>query len=678
MHPRDTPSRNMPSRIPATVLLLTICFFLAASGASAEIGVRPAVTPATDPGFGPVPQLRFGALDKALLEAEDAEAQDGPLRFAISHPVSVSPDRDGLWDRTDDGKLRWRWRVSAAEATNLNFGFGRYRMPPKGQLLIYAADGLTALGPFTAENNQDHGELWTPILATTDAVLELTLPEAERGRLELELTAVNQGYRYFSNLGPDKSGSCNVDVVCSQGDPYRDIIRSVAVYSRNGTFACTGAMINNTAQNLRPFFLTANHCSVNSGNAATVVAYWLYENSTCRTPGSGASGGPGNGSLSSTLSGTTFRASHPPSDMTLVEFNSAPPSGHRVFWAGWDRGGGNPGSAIAIHHPQTDEKRISFENQGLTTTSYLSNSAPGDGTHLRVIDWDVGTTEPGSSGSPLFNSSKRIVGQLHGGFAACGNNDSDWYGRVSTSWTGGGSNSTRLSNWLDPGSTGATTLNGTQQPTGSTPAAPTNLTAAPQSPSQVLLNWQDNANNESEYRIEVRPPGGGFGDIGSVPANSNGAIVTGLASGTTYQFRVRARNASGNSAYSNTASATTPTNTGPCVADADTMCFNGGRFRVEMIWQFPNGQSGTGKVVPLTDNSGAFYFLNASNLEMLIKVLNACSIGNRFWVFFAATTNVQFTVTVTDTQTGNVKSYFNPQGTAALPVQDTNAFATCP
>ncbi len=670
----------MLSRNRVALLGLTFLLTLAGVGAGAQPSVRPAVTPASDPGFGPVPHLHFGALDKALLAAEDAESEElgGPMRFAISHPVAVSPDRDGVWESAKEGTLRWRWRVSAAEAVSLNFGFSRYRMPPGGRLMIYAADGSSALAPFTAQDNQSHGELWTPILRATDAVLELTLPEAERGQLELELTSVNHGYRDWSGLGPDKSGACNVDVVCSQGDPYRDIIRSVAVYQRSGAFACTGVMVNNTAQNLRPFFLTANHCGVSSGNAASVISYWLYENSTCRPPGSPASGGPGNGNLSKTLSGATFRASSPASDFTLIEFNSAPLTDRRVFWAGWDRGGSNPSSAIGIHHPQTDEKRISFENQGLTTTSYLSNGSPGDGTHLRIIDWDTGTTEPGSSGSPIFNSSKRVVGQLHGGFAACGNDDSDWYGRFSSSWTGGGTNSSRLSNWLDPGATGATTLNGTQQPTGNPPAAPSNLTAVPQSTTQVLLDWNDNSNNETEFRIEVRPPGGSFTDIGSVPANSTGAIITNLTPSTTYDFRVRARNGDGNSAYSNTATATTGGQTGPCVSDGDTMCFVGNRFRVEMNWRFANGQTGNGQAVELTDNSGLFYFVNPNNLEMLIKVLNGCTSNNRYWVFYAATTNVELTTTVTDTQTGAVRTYFNPLGTPAAPIQDTSAFATCP
>ena len=121
--------------------------------------------------------------------------------------------------------------------------------------------------------------------------------------LELSLTSVNHGYVEFG-YNPDKSGSCNLDVVCSAGDGFpqvdawREEIRSrwLAI-SLGGSLFCSGGLINNTAQDYKPFFLTAAHCNINSGNAASLVAYWNYQNSTCRAPNSAASGQSGNGSL---------------------------------------------------------------------------------------------------------------------------------------------------------------------------------------------------------------------------------------------------------------------------------------------------------------------------------------------------------------------------------------------
>lgn len=119
--------------------------------------------------------------------------------------------------------------------------------------------------------------------------------------------------------------------------------------------------------------------------------------------------------------------------------------------------------------------------------------------------------------------------------------------------------------------------------------------------------------------------------------------------------------------------------TGPCVEDAETLCLTGGRFRVTVDFQPPGEALRPAQKIDLTDDSGLFWFFNATNVEMLVKVLNACVPPfDRFWVFYAATTNVAFTVHVVDTETGTLQQYSNQQGQAALPVQDTDAFATCP
>jgi plastocyanin len=211
------------------------------------------------------------------------------------------------------------------------------------------------------------------------------------------------------------------------------------------------------------------------------------------------------------------------------------------------------------------------------------------------------------------------------------------------------------------------------------PAAPTGLAAEPLSTTAIELTWNDASANEAQFLIEGRTLAESFTQIGTAAANVTQYVEAGLDPATFHLFRVRATNAAGPSPYSNEAGATTDAPAGvPCVADADTLCYFSGRFKVEMDWEFSTGTSGAGQAVPLTDRSGAFYFQNAANLEMLIKMANACTLNNRYWVFFAATTNVEFVVRVTDTQTGSVKTYFNPQGVAALPVQDTSAFATCP
>ena len=115
----------------------------------------------------------------------------------------------------------------------------------------------------------------------------------------------------------------------------------------------------------------------------------------------------------------------------------------------------------------------------------------------------------------------------------------------------------------------------------------------------------------------------------------------------------------------------------PCVPGATTLCVNGGRFRVTTEWSTRDGQNGSGQAVAMTGEAGYFTFFNPSNVEMVVKVLNGCSVNGRFWTFAAGLTDVSVVMTVTDSQTGDVKTYTNPQGAAFQPIQDIHAFATC-
>lgn len=134
-------------------------------------------------------------------------------------------------------------------------------------------------------------------------------------------------------------------------------------------------------------------------------------------------------------------------------------------------------------------------------------------------------------------------------------------------------------------------------------------------------------------------------------------------------------------------SGSTPSAGNSCVANATTLCINqnpnDGRFQIRVSYDTSQsgGLSGSGNAIPLSSvgvtEGGLFWFFGAGNPEMLIKILDGCSVDSHFWVFYAATTNVGFTVTVTDTTTGHQAVYTNTDLTAAPPVQDTAAL-TCP
>jgi lysyl endopeptidase len=276
------------------------------------------------------------------------------------------------------------------------------------------------------------------------AVIEVTVPAVRVGELKLALSSVNHDYVGFGRIAREAahevramgvSGSCNIDVACPEGDAHRPQIRSVGAYSRYGTFYCTGSLLNNTANDRRMLFLTAHHCNMGTAAAAaSIVVYWNYQNSTCRIPGSAASGQNGDGSLAFNQSGAEVRATHAASDFTLLELDDAADPAFNLYWSGWDRRDVAHGNATGIHHPRVAEKRITHSVDPLVVSGYF-----GSGTSHYQVFWEpggIGTTEGGSSGSPLYSPEKRVVGQLHGGLASCsttGSNHSDCYGRVFTS-----------------------------------------------------------------------------------------------------------------------------------------------------------------------------------------------------------------------------------------------------
>jgi hypothetical protein len=409
-------------------------------------------------------------LTAVRLEDQKRERRGGPYRFAVRQPVQFDVNSGGTWEQIDSKTRLWRLHIVSPEATSLSLGFTNYNMPPGGKLFIYSADGKKVLGPYTEYHNAKHHQLWTPLILSDDIVAELIIPADETKNLKLTLGAINHGYRDMPTINfLGESAECEINVACPEGDGWRNQIRSVALYQvtiKNFGYFCTGILINNTAQDDKPYFLTAFHCFDGNdyneviedpnGDAASMVVYWNFQASTC----SGTTGPE-----SQNQTGAYFRAAYSSSDFILVELDEMPPCTFDVYYAGWDHNDVAPSSGVAIHHPKADLKKISIENHPLSISSWR-DEPPVDDTHLRAPHWEDGTVELGSSGCPIFDpNTKLLVGQLHSGTV-----ENEWYcdiprgptwfGFFYKSWTGGGTSATRLSNWLDPIDTNQPTLDG--------------------------------------------------------------------------------------------------------------------------------------------------------------------------------------------------------------------------
>ena len=234
--------------------------------------------------------------------------------------------------------------------------------------------------------------------------------------------------------------------------PWANEIRSVARIIIGGTGLCSGTLIMDAAGDFRPFFLTADHCGITVGNAASVVVNWNYQSPACGQYGLGAS-------ATNNQTGATFRAARADVDFCLIELNQIPPTNYLVYYAGWDRSGTAPDGGVGIHQPNGDGKCISFSASQFSTMDNCIGTG-GSSTHWKVPwqDPPQGVTEPGSSGSGIWDSTTRfLVGTLSGGPSSCSaypDSLYDCYGKFSLAWATGSTPADRLQDWLDPQNTG--------------------------------------------------------------------------------------------------------------------------------------------------------------------------------------------------------------------------------
>ncbi|MDR2388401.1 MAG: serine protease [Tannerellaceae bacterium] len=403
-------------------------------------------------------------IDSLLAEDKELEGLDVPFRFGHAFDVDYTLN-DGKW-MEEDGKRIWRSRFYSKGAYSINFAFSEMILVPEAELYIFSTDGAMVYGPVTERQNIETGEFLTTLVAGDDVVIQLIEPAASKEKSRLSISRVVHAY---VNTYPELNNEgvrlltchndvCNYPAWEEQSNGVGGILLS------GGAHHCSGALLNNTSQNVKPYFLTAYHCLDSS------VTSWAfrfqYKSSTCNKS-------------AITYNGCNQRAGWSNTDFLLVELNQSIVSNDLTF-LGWDRSSSASSTGTTIHHPQGAQMKISFDNNSLSSTG-----------NFWSVTYDSGTTEGGSSGAPLFNTAQRVIGQLRGGDDGCPPNVTDIYGRLDKSWTGGGTNASRLSNWLDPNGTGATSLNSLVQISGPdlVPCSGTVTYSLPASYASSTVTW---------------------------------------------------------------------------------------------------------------------------------------------------------------------------------------------
>ncbi len=414
-----------------------------------------------------VDRIDLPAFDKEELMAEDAiRAKEGaPMRIGAMHHVSYNFNNSGRKDILPDGSTLWRLTLHSPDAVAMAVFFSTFNIPEGATMHIYSGDRKQLTGTYTVKDVESNGVMPSEFIGGDEVTIEYHEPADVPFHGVIEIDRVSHIYRTVLDIpgytkgNVDEAEDCHYHASCPEGASWHDQINSVVritISGTSGTYFCSGALINNVRMDKTPYVLSANHCL--DGASSTFRFDFFYQFLHCDGSGLSPAKYVQGGEIKAMISYNSSTGTSTSSDFLLLLITkdlSTRPWSDSLYFAGWDAGGSSS-VGLAIHHPAGARKRFSFPRQ---VFSY--------GNKYWGVNWytnpNRGCTEQGSSGSPLFNANKLIIGDLSSGSSSCDNpSGSDYYGKLSYSWTNNNNsnNARKLKPWLDPDNTGTLSLPG--------------------------------------------------------------------------------------------------------------------------------------------------------------------------------------------------------------------------
>ncbi len=349
------------------------------------------------------------------------------------------------WNKTKDENYNiYLIKVIANNSEYLDLIFSKFIIRTGCYLRLYSS--TNTYKEFNFLNSKFDGTKKVLTVKGDYVLIAFLVPLTMEIEDDIELSSITYVYKN-ENFSTVKLLDCHHDVNCPEGDPYKSIIRSVVLIrnlcDNNGDcWRCSGSLLNNTNEDLTPYILTAHHCTQGADdNLDEAIFYFHYQASNCNglPPFD-----PYSFDYPYSITGAELKAQRTAtmgSDFALLMLNESIPLYYNVFFSGWSREWGLTGSnVVGIHHPQGEPKKISFGHViGMSIADYIN------------VNWDDGTVEDGSSGSPVFKN-QQVVGQLSGGLGSmnCENLGDVLYGHFASSWGSTWGPTRRLRDWLDP------------------------------------------------------------------------------------------------------------------------------------------------------------------------------------------------------------------------------------
>jgi len=377
-----------------------------------------------------------------------------PFRFAHTFPLTLSTQNSGNWFNAPNGTRIWRLKIRSKGAKSLNLIFNHFELPAGSRMFLFNEKENHYLGAFTSDNNKKSKKFAISPVAGDEIIVQYEVPPNVSSEESFEIGSINHDFigilKYDDRRPLGKiAGNCNIDINCEISKEWKDVKDAVCRFIVNGREICSGVLINNSAEDQKPYILSAAHCYDKPEYAETTVYTFNYESPYCAP----IDGDPGN-----SVSGAFMKATFDSLDFALTELSLVPPPEYRPFFAGWNRSATIPDSSVSIHHPQGDVKKIAFDYHPPEITDFNSNYT--ENAFFKILRWDEGVTEVGSSGGPLFNNNQEIIGTLTGGVASCINPVKDYFERFELSWDYKSDSAKQLKCWLDPIESGVLSIPG--------------------------------------------------------------------------------------------------------------------------------------------------------------------------------------------------------------------------
>ena len=394
-----------------------------------------------------IPKFSLKSINIEQLLAED-QLNPRPYRYAIFEDTIINIKASGKVDVIPGKGKIWRLRIASEQAKSIQIIFKRFILPSGALVFIYNENQSMMKGAFTQKNMQHDSTLVLADFQGNHMIIEYFEPDNPGIKSEIVIGSISQAYR---DVFAVKSSDGYININCPEGKNDqldKHAVARITFKSEESSYLCSGALINNVRSDGTPYFLTAHHCINKSDEASSMVAYFNYENAGC----------DGAETVPLTITGASLLSTADSSDYSLLLLNNLPPNTAQPYYAGWNVNDLPAKYVTGIHHPLGLTKKLCIDYDSIypnpVDLHWQESSVSPVGSHW-VVGFDIGITNGGSSGSPLFNNKKQIIGQLHGG-----SDNFDIYGKLSFSWAYKPVGYPSLLKFLDPDSTGTLELNG--------------------------------------------------------------------------------------------------------------------------------------------------------------------------------------------------------------------------